>query len=161
MPPATAQPPQQPLVNQQLLDAQKELLSAMYSRANAYTNLILGAGYGGFFAIWAFTRDQLTAPQVLWSALLVLLSLLTFVAFEVYKNFHISRALLSLNRAVEDEEHFAARILEWKRDQHEREIKFGQIWARAFWFTLVSGFGGGLVLVYAFIRELVRWYFKY
>ena len=107
-----------------------------------------------------FYADQLTAPQVLWSALLVLLSLLTFVAFEVYKNFYISRALLGLNRAVEDEADFAARILEWKRDQHGREIRFGQIGARAFWFTLISGFGGGLVLMYAFIRELVRWYFK-
>ena len=56
---------------QQLLDAQKELLSAAFSRANAYTNLILGAGYAGFFAVWAFTKDHLTPPQLFWSALFV------------------------------------------------------------------------------------------
>jgi hypothetical protein len=161
MPPAVIQPSQQRAAPQNLLDAQKELLSSSFSRASAYTNLILGAGYAGFFAVWAFTRDQLTPPQVLWSALLVTVSLLSFVVFEVYKNFYLSRALLSLARAVADEANFAVRILEWKRDQQAREIRFGRIWASAFWLTLLFGFGGGLVLVYAFVRGLLRWYFQW
>ena len=159
MPPV--QSPQQPFVNKQLLDAQKELLSAAFSQARAYTNLILGAGYGGFFAVWAFMRGQLTAPQVLWSALLVTLSLISFVAFEVYSSFYNSRALLNLARAVEDEAHFATRILEWKRDQQRRNIRFGKIWGSVFAVTFLTGFSGGLVLLYAFIRGLVRWYFQW
>jgi hypothetical protein len=159
MPPAVIPPRQQSPGAQELLDAQKELLSASFSRANAYTNLILGAGYAGFFAVWAFTRDQLSPPQVLWSALLVTLSLLSFVCFEVYKNFYISHALLGLARAVQDEEHFAVRILEWKQDQQVRELRFGKIWASVFWLTLLSGLGGGLILVYAFICGLLNFYF--
>jgi len=143
---------------QQVLDAQKELLSFGFNRAMAYTNLILGAGYAGFFATWTFTRDQLSARGTLWSALLVTLSLLSFVLFEVYKSFHISRTLVGLSRAVADPVNLAQRLLDWQRERYSVEIRFGRIWAATFWFTLLTGLAGGSILIVAFVRALIRSY---
>ena len=140
------------------LEVQKELLSSMYSQANAYTNLILGAGYAGFFGVWTFTRDQLNASQVFWSAILVTISLVSFVAFEVYKNLYISRGLLSLNLTIQDEQQIAANLLRWREDQRDREITFGRVWASTCWISILSGFGGGLVLLYSFVRGLLGVY---
>ena len=117
---------------QQVLDAEKELLSFSFNRAMAYTNLILGAGYAGFFATWAFTRDHLSASETLWSALFVTLSLLSFVLFEVYKSFYISRTLVGLSHAVADPANVAQRLLDWQRDKHLVDIRFGKIWATTF-----------------------------
>ena len=152
MPPALTSP------QQQLLDAQKELLSFSFNRAMAYTNLILGAGYAGFFATWSFSRDRLSAHETLWSALLVTLSLLSFVLFEIFKAFYISKTLLGLSRAVADPEHLAQRLLEWQRDSHAAEIRFGRIWVVTFWFTVLTGVGGGGILIFAFVRALVQSY---
>ena len=48
------------MINQELIDAQKEIISFSYSQGMAYANLIIGAGYAGFFATWAFTRRLLS-----------------------------------------------------------------------------------------------------
>jgi hypothetical protein len=147
-----------PYINRQLVEVQKELLSASFSQAQAYTNIVLGAGYAGFFAVWAFTRDYLSDLQVLWSALLMSFSLIAFVAFEVYKSFFTSRTLLGLAETVQDESKFVERLAEWKREMHHRQLEFGRIWATTFWFAVVTGFGGGLVLLYAFLRQLLERY---
>lgn len=144
--------------NADLLEAQKELLSSAYSQAQAYTNLILGAGYAGFFAAWGFTRDQLSPPQILWSALLVTLSLLSFVLFEVYKSFYTSQALLGLSHTVQNPAQFPQLLEKWKADRRSADIRFGRIWAGTFWVTLLSGLGGGIVLIYGFVASLINLY---
>lgn len=161
MPPIVP-PGQQPFtVQRDLLQAQKELLSEGFQRANAYTNLILGAGYAGFFAVWAFTRAELSTALIFWSAILVTISLLTFVSFEVFRTLYNGIAMLELSRAVEDEANFAIHLAAWKRKQQTRNIWLGNIWLPAFTMSAVSGFGGALILGYAFIRGLIRLYFNW
>ncbi len=142
-----------------LLEANKELLSHAYDRGMAYTNLILGAGYAGFFTTWSFTKDRLSERQTLWSALLVSLSLISFVVFEVYKTFYLSQSLLGLTRAVQDPANINRLIEEWQRDARSAQIRFGRIWATTFWFTLLTGLLGGAILIYSFVRALFQSYF--
>ncbi|WP_157071790.1 hypothetical protein [Steroidobacter denitrificans] len=42
-----------------------------------YTAVIIFGGYAGFFAIWQMTKEYLSKDQALWSALLIMLSLLS------------------------------------------------------------------------------------
>jgi hypothetical protein len=141
------------------LDAQKELLASAYSSAAAYTNIILGAGYAGFFATWAFMRERLTPATELWAALLVLVSLLSFILFEVYKSFYISRSLLSLERAVGNTDNFSALLAMHKVEAQRLALQFGSVWLRSFWFILLTGVGGGVVLICAVIHGLLLHYF--
>ena len=62
-----------------------ELQSSMFNRAAAYTNIILVGGYAGAFTIWNFTRSQLTPRATIVVALFLSISLVTFIAFEVFK----------------------------------------------------------------------------
>jgi hypothetical protein len=144
----------QPPTIDSLISAQKELLAFAYNSAAAYTNLILGAGYVGYFATWAFLKDRLTPLTELWSALLVLVSLLSFILFEVYKSFYVSQSLLSLQRAVQDPAHFLQRVQEYERDRQARDIRMGRIWATTFWFCLLTGFAGGLIFISAVVHAI-------
>lgn len=146
------------MIDHELLEAQKELLSSSYSKAGAYTNMVLGLGYAGFFGLWALTKEYLTNIQVLWSALLMAISLLIFILFEVYKNFHISQSLLGLESAVSDPQNFRQKISRWKSESHVKTIRFGKIWSSVFWATVATGMGGALILIYAFIVNLFKLY---
>ena len=146
------------MIDHELLEAQKELLSSSYSKAGAYTNMVLGLGYAGFFGLWALTKEYLTNGQVLWSALLMAISLLTFILFEVYKSFYISQSLLGLERAVSDPQNFRQKILQWQSESHTKTIRFGKIWSSIFWVTVVTGIGGALILMYAFVVTLFALY---
>src|SRR5229473_781460 len=67
------------------VEIQIRIIAGAYEKANAYTNLIILAGYAGLFALWQFTKDNLSRTQVLVSALLTLTSITIFVLFEIYK----------------------------------------------------------------------------
>ena len=70
---------------QVIQDYQIKLLSALFDKATAYANLIIMAGYAGFFGLWSFTKDKLTPMQVFWSALFITISASVFVIFETFK----------------------------------------------------------------------------
>ena len=143
-----------------MLDAQKELLSSAFSQANAYTNLILGAGYAGFFTAWAFTKDRLTLSELFWSALLVTCSLFLFVTFEIVKAFYMGTAYIGLARVVEDEANFMSHLAQFKRVRRVSDIRFGKIWLYVFLVTAMSGLAGGAILISAFVRNLFRLYLR-
>ena len=68
-----------------VVDIQIRIIAGAYEKANAYTNLIIVAGYAGLFALWQFTKDNLSRRQVIISGLLTITSLAIFVLFEIYK----------------------------------------------------------------------------
>ena len=146
------------MIDQELLDAQKELTSFSYSQEMAYANLIIGGGYAGFFATWAFTRKLLPDQLVLWSALFISISLISFVGFEVYKTYHISRDNLELGEAVSNPEKFETLMRQFHQKQQTRNIKIGKIWTRTFGISVITGFSAGGLLMASFIVGLLRQY---
>ncbi len=75
------------------VEIQIRIIAGAYEKANAYTNLIILAGYAGLFALWQFTKENLSRTQVIVSALLTLTSITIFVLFEIYKAHFTSRQL--------------------------------------------------------------------
>jgi hypothetical protein len=140
------------------VEVQKELIAHAFGQAQAYTNVVLGMGYAGFFAIWTFLKPELSKAQVFWSALLVSVSLASFILWEVYNAYYRSRSLLSLANTVQNPATFTEAIEQYKRDEHARVVNLRRIWVGAFALTVLPGFGGLLVLIWAFIRSLYSVY---
>lgn len=142
------------MINRELLEAQKELLASSFSQAQAYTNVILAAGYAGFFAVWAFVKGELSRGAVLWSALLVTLSLAMFVAWEVFGMYMRSRMLIGIAQAVAQPERFEELMLSHRKAAQERSIVFGKVWLFTVWGTVLTGAGAFCILLYAFVHGL-------
>src|SRR6266700_379417 len=87
-----------------VVETQIRIIAGAYEKANAYTNLIVLAGYAGLFALWQFTKDLLSRTQVLTAALLILTSIIIFVLFEIYKAHYTSRLLRRYLRVVQQPE---------------------------------------------------------
>ena len=142
------------MVDREILEAQKELLAHTFSQAQAYTNVILVAGYAGFFAIWSFLKPDMTKATVFWSGLLISLSLAGFIAWEVYNMFFRSRSILGIARAVKYPEQFEQLMLNHTKAEQERLITYGRIWLMQLPFVVVTGFGAIAILISAFIHGL-------
>lgn len=76
------------------LESQVKWLESAYEKSKAYTNLVIVAGYAGFFALWQATRGTVGGRHSAWAALLMLFSLTSFVLYEVFKMFWTERNLL-------------------------------------------------------------------
>ena len=77
------------------------ILSALYDKAVAYTNLVIIAGYAAFFTVWSIMKDQLSQREMLVSAFCITFSLIFFVFWETLKMIITSTYFTGLHRVLE------------------------------------------------------------
>ncbi len=71
-----------------------ELNARIYEKAASHNNVMMLAGYAGIFAIWGFVKDFLSKGASLWVAILLGISLVLFVIFELISMYMRSRPAL-------------------------------------------------------------------
>lgn len=132
-----------------------KVLSALYDKAAAYTNLIMVAGYAGFFAVWANMKGFMTPTEMRLSALSMIFSLLIFVLWEVTKMILTSRnlhRLLEVLNAPPTE--FDARLKKQQRDERVFNIGFLRAWRIVLVCAIVPALFAAGTLVFSFITNL-------
>jgi hypothetical protein len=148
----------------EILDSQIKLASALYDKSIAYTNLVIMAGYAGFFGLWSVTKDNLTPKQVLWSALFMIISLSIFVFFEVGKMIFNSCFMLSRNCALkklpaaQNVDEIRNILNEHDKTTKSRGVKFTYFWVFALIIIIPTALIGVSILMYSFIVNLLALY---
>lgn len=139
------------------VDTLIKVQSALFEKAQAYTRIIIGLGYAGFFGVWAGTRSHMPPSEMVWSALLVTLSLFFYVAYEVYQMIVLTVTdLEELSKLVEAPlGEFEHRHDEYKQKAERKNRDLMKVWYVALFLTVTPGLAGGVILVNAFIRFLV------
>lgn len=123
---------------------------------------MLLAGYAGFFGLWHLAQPYLSKWVVLWSALLVLFSLASFIIFEVVKMFTIQKGVMKQAKALRSKDNLRdpdrlLKALNKLGAQQEMSTKsFMSWWAASFVFSVGTGLSGAGVLAYAFVAGLVN-----
>lgn len=137
-------------------DAIVRFYASMFDKAAAYTNLLVGLGYGGAFATWSATKSYLSPRQTLASGLALFFSLFCFIAWQVFFMLRTAWDLKRLQVLVN------ASIAEFPKVKAAEELREANLKyrLRLLYFlvlilTVVPGFGGGLILMYAFVRRRI------
>jgi hypothetical protein len=138
------------------------IVSDSYEKMTAYTNLLMVAGYAGFFALWQMSKDFLTKTETLSAALLTLISLAIFVFFEIYRALEQMRLLRRYSNAfMDDKITMSAASLQATMDDYKAKAKgtssrLSTTWLVVFVLTTLFGLAGTAVLLIALIRALLR-----
>jgi hypothetical protein len=132
-----------------------DLQSAMFDKASNYTKLILGLGYAGFFTVWSGTKSHLSARALVWSALLVTVSLILYIVFEVCQAFIISYLAIQFANSVSASESNVALALSKYKDTARKWLRpLLAAWIAIFPISALTGLGGAGILIFGFIRSL-------
>lgn len=67
------------------LEKHEQFVTSNFERADTYLKTIQLAGYAVFFAAWGFTQDTMGPNAGAWSALLMIVSAVIFVGWEIFK----------------------------------------------------------------------------
>jgi hypothetical protein len=145
--------------NREMLEAQKELLAYTFSQAQSYTNLIIVAGYAGFFAIWTQMAGEMAPATRFWSGLLISISVAGFIGWEVYGMILRSKSMFGVARAVNDPQRYEELIAQHRAEQKEVAIQVGRIWLIALPFIAGTAFLALLIILSFFIHSLWVTYF--
>ena len=146
----------------EISDTQIKVVTAIFDKAVAYTNLMMVGGYAGFFGLWQLTKDFLSKPQALWAALLMLISLVSFILFEVIKMVFISwstqKLALVLNSPANrnDPQLMIKQLNELQAIPERISTRFMVFWAITVVIALGTALGGAGVLGFAFISGLLK-----
>jgi hypothetical protein len=151
--PAVMGPSQSPNLAKEL----QEIQSRMFDRASAYTKLILGLGYGGFFAAWSGAKPNLRPLELMSSALLMLVSLLLFIGFEIYEAYFLSSRSIALAKGISSQHSdLGGAIAKLKTEEAAAIRTYIRVWKLIFWPSTVFGVLGALILIEAFVRSVWR-----
>ncbi|MCH5488319.1 hypothetical protein [Pseudomonas syringae] len=124
------------------------------TQASTYTNLILVAGYAGFFAFWSTLVAKLPGWLYALSGLLALLSLICFICWELIKmiwgNVHLNRTNEMIIKTVRGPKAIA--LIDAASSLHSAKIT--KLWM---WFlvpTVACGMSAGFLLLGYFVLEV-------
>lgn len=144
------------------VDLNVRIIAAAYEKASAYANLLIVAGYAGFFALWQMTKDYLGRKQTLLSALLMLVSLIVFIVFEIYKGHYTSRFLKTFHNSILKREHqtslgtFVEQMTALEQAERQGALRFLTFWNMTFWVTTITGLGAGFILAVSLVHRLLQ-----
>jgi len=145
---------------QAYIDSQKKFMSEMYEKAIGYTNIMILAGYAGFFGLWNATKEHISKQQMMWAALLMLISLAIFVFFEIWKGYDTSRRMNELSRELNNPENqksierLRKAIQDFDSRECNRTIWFARIWNSTVLLSIAFGLSSVLILGWEFIKNL-------
>lgn len=145
------------LQQQDELEAFRDLNETQWHTLGRYSSLILVAGYAAFFTMWSSVKNDLSKPAMFASGLLATASVCLFLSFEVAKMFLTQRLTVRISNAFNKAD--ASTPTTVFRDVIDSESKrASRIWPFFFWPTILSGFGAGAILGWAFLDGLCRWF---
>ena len=136
-------------------EAQADLMTRAFDRAAAYTNVIILAGYAGGFTVWGYTREHLTPRTTALVAILLLISVATFVFFETYKMVVNATQFLKMRAALTPElppAEFLRRIGQF--DQNARNYSARRlipIWVAVMAVCIVTVLFAIAILIFNFV----------
>ena len=135
----------------------KEIQRQFFDKAYNYARLVLGLGYGGFFAAWSGSKQYLLPSSVIRSVLLVTCSLLLFILFEIFQTFVTSIINLRFSSLAHASKGIDSAALERFRNSSFFFTKLlGRVWIIVFPATAITGLLGAGVLIWGFVRSLLQ-----
>jgi len=133
-----------------------EIMTRLQASNTSYTNLILAAGYAAFFTFWSSLKSDMPIKLYAISGLLIVLSLLLFIVWEIVKMIWLTIALRSIEAKIIPRPANPDMLTKFYQEINELERRIGRFWI---WFlipTIASGVSSGLCLVGFFAWRLAK-----
>lgn len=127
-------------------EALQKAMDKERSATEAYTKLIVAAGYAGFLTFWSKAGVVIPQPQHAWIGTLFLLSLVCYIGYEVYSSVargfavQLANDHLMKNPTPAGIDQFNNSLAKFNRRAHK-------LWLFVLVPTVLLGFGSGLWVI--------------
>lgn len=132
-----------------------KIITDSFAKLESYAKVIVGLGYAALLAIWSATKQALSERSLILSGMLILISILVYVFWEVGQNFFLTLQSSKWNSSVQKE---GLKVAISRAAEREKRYNpwLTRFWLAAFVISAVSGFGAAGILVYAFCLRLFK-----
>lgn len=138
-----------------------EYHASLYSKASAYDNAVILAGFAAFFALWAGTADDIPRFARLITVAMMGVSLMSYVAVTIgqmlLRQYHLEWRQANLFHTHSDPESFNKAWNDVQTDFDRRQAGIARLATSGFWLSLATGFAAGLTLAYNVLAIAFGW----
>ncbi len=131
----------------------KAAMHENFRQAQSYSNVVIGIGYAGFFALWSMVRPDISVQAHAAAALLVGFSLVVFVAWEVYQMTTMALTSKRIEARMQSDEGFMA--AEVDAIGNRLHARLAKCWPVVLTFTVFPAGIGASLLLYGIANKLV------
>ena len=150
----SAQPPF-PLPSPSDLEKHDKRVLAIFEKMHSYSRVIIGLAYAGLLAIWSATKQVLPERLLVASGLLIVLSILAYVIFEVGQMIFYTWMWWRYGDTA-GKRGLAVALPEVEKRENRYRAPQILAWLIMFVIAAIAGFGATGILIYAFCRRLLR-----
>jgi hypothetical protein len=132
------------------------IMSASYDKSVSYTRLFMIGGYASFFAVWAKVYDMFSAFYMGLAGILMFLSVLVFIVWELYKMIFYATNLKALYKVLEekDPEKFNKNLEHHQMAEKRKSLEQVKIWWLVLIVTVFPALGAAGILICSFCKYL-------
>lgn len=138
------------------IELHKDALSHHFSQAAAYSNLIIGAGYAGFFATWSFTKDIINRDLNVAAGFFILISLILFITFEIIKTVSIEFEIAKQKTILSRPEDYEMLMEAYKKTQAQVSLRQFWLWVVFFSLIVTTALCAASIMIFAFVSTLLK-----
>lgn len=132
-----------------------DLMTVTYDKAASYLNVVTLGGYAAFFALWSLLGSDISTREKFWAGLLIGVSVLLFVGFEVAKAAILHWQILKMSRvASANPSTLQERVSALSAAQTATSRIAVSIWLLVFPTCVLTGVAGASILLWAFATKL-------
>jgi hypothetical protein len=139
----------------------KDLAQASFGHASTYFSVVIIGGYGAAFALWNFTKEILEPWLIVTCGLLLCVSVISFVGFEIFKMVLVTintRSQAEMANSLNTDDLDAARNKAVKSAVTLNKWNYF-VWRVALVVCTLTAAGAGILLICNFAYRLVTgWY---
>jgi len=134
------------------------IMSASYDKSVAYTNLFMVGGYASFFVVWTKMYDQFPKFYMGLAGVLMFISLLEFIIWELYKMIFYSTNLRDLHKVIEekDPKKFNDKLSKQQINDKKRTLEQVKIWRLVLIVTIIPALGAAGIIICLFYAYIIN-----
>ncbi len=132
----------------EVVDFYTSIIAKSYEKASAYTNLIIMGGYVLFFTFWSNVRNEVNVSWGRLSVILVIISAIFFIIWEISNMICTSLQLRKLHKAEQiSPDKFEEHIKTIEKEERKFQANMAKFWIFELLATIIPGFTGVIILI--------------
>ncbi|MGE0673507.1 MAG: hypothetical protein AB7O64_10650 [Methylibium sp.] len=132
-----------------------QLAEKQNSHAHSYANVVVGIGYAGFYALWSLAEKGAYPSVRAFAGLAMALSLVIFVAWEVFTMIYATLQYQNVNKALAKSDE-GATLAAWQRASRQISSRIDCLWIWQLIPAVLFAVAGAGALLFIFAAELYR-----
>jgi hypothetical protein len=135
-----------------------KVMSASYDKSVAYTNIFMVGGYASFFAVWSKVYDDFSKFYMGLAGVLMFISLLVFIVWELYKMIFYSTNLKELYRVLQETDpvKFNEKLKKRQIEEKKRGLEQVRLWWLVLVVTILPALLAAGILICSFCKDIIN-----